>query len=162
MANTTRLGSNQLNILKALVQHGYWAPGHGWVWANYSITLRAMKALERRGLAQNVGEEAGSCKERYEPTDEAKSFITTLSTPEVSKEDRRIVIVMLAEHDLGWDPQAGWHYRNPAFTELVLKNLERDGLVLCIDRKKKQYGAKASLYDLASEYGYDPNLIDGV
>lgn len=160
MAKTTRLGSNQLHILKALVQHGSWQPGSGWIWTNYSITLRAMKALERRGLAQNTGQEAGSRKERYVPTDEAKSFIENLGMPQVSDADRRIVIVMLAENDMGWDPQMGWHYQSPAFTELVLRNLEREGLVVCNDRKKKQYGGRHSLYALAYEYGYNPDLID--
>jgi hypothetical protein len=119
-----------------------------------------MQSLERRGLAKNVGKEAGSRQERYEPTEDAKSFIETKDMPEVSEEARRIVIVMLAENDLGWDPDMGWHYRNPAFTELVLMNLEREGLVSCVDRRKRQYAAGARLLDLAYEYGYNPNLIE--
>jgi hypothetical protein len=160
MANTTRLGENQLHMLKTLVERGVWYPGGGWHWNNYSQTSRMMESLRKRGLAKNVGEAAGSRKERYEPTDEAKSYIETLHISQVSDEAKRTVVVMLAEHDLGWGPDMGWHYRNPAFTELVLRNLEREGLVVCIDRQKKQYAAGDKLYDLAYEYGYDPSVFD--
>ena len=165
MANTTRLGENQLHVMKVLTESrwsGYWTPGCGWIWNTYTQTIRIMEGLRRRGLVKNVGEPAGSRKERYELTPEGESFVATLHTPKVSEGDRRIVVVMMAEHDLDWDPTCGWHFKNTVFTELAMKDLEREGLVQCVDRRKKMYTAGAKLLDLAYEYGYDPNLNDGV
>jgi hypothetical protein len=47
------LGNTQLSVLRALAQHngGVWYAGCGWLWDNYSGTMRIMEALTKRGLA---------------------------------------------------------------------------------------------------------------
>ena len=49
----TKLGENQLGVIRALFRDGDW-PGK-WTWNNFSQTLRIIKSLERRGLVENYG-----------------------------------------------------------------------------------------------------------
>lgn len=49
---TKGLGETQIQVLRALRDHGYWCPrtGGGWVWDTANNTERILLALEKRGL----------------------------------------------------------------------------------------------------------------
>ena len=44
------LGKNQLRVLNALKRHHSFHAGCGWVWGNYSATVRILESLVKRGL----------------------------------------------------------------------------------------------------------------
>lgn len=45
------LGENQIYVLKSMTTtSNAWWPGCGWLWDNYSSTVRLMRSLEKRGL----------------------------------------------------------------------------------------------------------------
>jgi hypothetical protein len=52
-----KLGDNQRITLQSLLEHRGWSPGCGWVWNNYSGTVRLLDSLVRRGLAAKTGTE---------------------------------------------------------------------------------------------------------
>lgn len=49
---TRPLGKKQDGVLRCLrdPHHGDWFPGCGWVWQNYSVTVRILDSLVNRGL----------------------------------------------------------------------------------------------------------------
>ncbi|USC17073.1 hypothetical protein [Rhodococcus sp. 11-3] len=59
-----RLGDRQRSVLEALLDHGQWYAGCGWVWDTVSGTDRVMRSLVRRGLAEQT---TGGGYVRYMP-----------------------------------------------------------------------------------------------
>lgn len=47
------LGPVQRDVLGALIEHGSWSAGSGWIWTTYGETMRLMRSLEARGLASS-------------------------------------------------------------------------------------------------------------
>lgn len=51
---TRPLGENQQHVLDALKRHGSFYAGCGWVWGNYSTTVRILDSLVKRGLVSRT------------------------------------------------------------------------------------------------------------
>lgn len=49
-----RLGNIQREVYQALMEHGRWHSGCGWIWDNYSTTTRLLESLVKRGVAYRV------------------------------------------------------------------------------------------------------------
>jgi hypothetical protein len=161
--NTKRLGENQKHILKGLSDGRL--TGTGWVWGNRSTTLRLMKGLVSRGLVVETAypsTKGGQTNYSWSLSEAGQKWVELENTPTLPDEDRRMLIVMMAEQELEWNPKAGWHLKTVQYTELGMKDLEKQGLVRPIgDKKDRRWAGGADLLDKAREYGYDPNLCIG-
>ncbi len=161
MANTKRLGDNQKHILNGLASGRL--NGTGWVWQNRSTTLRLMRGLVARGLVTETEHKpskgTGSTTYSWNLTEAGRKWVELENTPTLPEADLNIIIVMMAEQDLVWEPNT-WHFRTQQYTELGMKDLEKRGLVRQVgDRKDRRYAAGATLLDKAYELGYNPNLL---
>jgi hypothetical protein len=45
------IGKTQKAISDALVRHGRWSPGCGWIWTGHRTTVKLLDSLVIRGLA---------------------------------------------------------------------------------------------------------------
>ncbi len=52
-----KLGEIQRSVLDSLQRHGSWHPRCGWVWDNYSGTIRILESLVKRGLVVKVNDQ---------------------------------------------------------------------------------------------------------
>lgn len=57
--STEKLGRTQRKMLRALVDHGRWSPGCGWIWTNHSTTVRLLDSLVARGMAERTTRASG-------------------------------------------------------------------------------------------------------
>lgn len=163
MANTKRLGENQKHILKGLADGRL--TGTSWVWQNRSTTLRLMRGLVSRGLVKATEyppkNGVGNPHYSWDLTEAGQKWVELDRTPTLPEGDRNILIVMMAEQDLSWDPKAGWHYKTVQYTELGMRDLEKQGLVRQVGEKsERRYVAGATLLDKAYALGYDPSVFD--
>lgn len=161
MADTKRLGENQKHILKGLADGRL--NGTGWVWQNRSTTLRLMKGLVRRGLvSEQVTELSGDRKSySWNLTEAGQKWVELERTPTLPETDRNTLILMMAEQNLEWSPDAGWHLKNQGYTLLGMRDLEKQGLVRQVgDKAERRYAAGSALLDKAYALGFDPSLLD--
>lgn len=71
------LGEVQKHCLEAMERNaGFWWAGGGWVWENYSRTLKIMRSLAKRDLVTQTME--GERKERFELTEAGREALKTL------------------------------------------------------------------------------------
>jgi hypothetical protein len=49
---SARLGKTQRQVLRALVDHGYFQKGCGWCWSTYNATEKYMQQLVAKGYAR--------------------------------------------------------------------------------------------------------------
>jgi len=63
------LGKTQQSVLESVRERRGWSEGCGWVWGNYSTTVRVLEALVRRGLVVKTEETSrhGHKYTRYAP-----------------------------------------------------------------------------------------------
>ena len=59
-----RLGSEQRAILEALLAHGHWSRGAGWVWSTLSRTQKLLESLMRHQLVERGQEQVGMKRTR--------------------------------------------------------------------------------------------------
>ena len=62
----TKLGRNQRQALVALDREHGWHPGCGWIWENYSETVRLLNTLVKRGLAEVKTRDFGNGRRVYQ------------------------------------------------------------------------------------------------
>lgn len=62
-----KLGPRQARVLEALLRHGSWSCGGGWVWDTSSGTDRTLRSLARRGLVEVTTDRDRSGYGQYRP-----------------------------------------------------------------------------------------------
>lgn len=70
---TSGLGKRQQDFLRALVDHGKWYRGCGWIWSNESTTVALLESLHRRGLVERT-RDADKVDVVWRPTARATAF----------------------------------------------------------------------------------------
>lgn len=69
VARNHRLGSRQRHVLEALIRHGSWGEGCGWVWNTPSETDGILRSLTRRGFAEITVDRDCSGYGRFRPVE---------------------------------------------------------------------------------------------
>lgn len=65
------LGSTQQSVLNTIRSHKRWHSGCGWLWTNYSETVRILESLVKRGLVKKSLTTGlmGATVDLYEPAE---------------------------------------------------------------------------------------------
>lgn len=122
------LGTNQISCLEALADHGAWYPSGGWKWNSYSITLRIMEGLARRGLVKNTGQPAGSREERYVLTNGGQEFLNERKRLKPPQEDvNEALLTAYVDGEGEWRFDAGYWVKSAEYTKLCMGSLVADG-----------------------------------
>ena len=82
-----KLGHRQEAFLKAMVRHGYWSSGCGWLWGGLNEHLRMSNSLLKRGLltfeTRNTDYLLGyklKPYDRWTPTEAGKAYVKGLES----------------------------------------------------------------------------------